>query len=177
MSDCLFCKIVEGRIPAKKVYEDEDILAFNDINPARPVHLLVIPKHHLTSLATVSEADIPVLGRMLAIANRLASEQGSPDGFRVIINTGRVGHQEVPHLHAHIVGGPEPVGPMLKRVWPEDRLWKKKATTQFVANHKQPLALLWRSVVERVKYSIAHVVADASKGFNNRCPIFAAIRC
>ena len=116
MDDCLFCKIARGKIPSRKVYEDDEVLAFHDINPARPVHLLVIPKHHITSLATVSEADIPVLGRMLAIANRLASEQGSPDGFRVIINTGRVGHQEVPHLHAHIVGGPEPVGPMLKRI-------------------------------------------------------------
>ncbi|WP_300450908.1 histidine triad nucleotide-binding protein [Accumulibacter sp.] len=116
MDDCLFCKIARGQIPSRKVYEDDEVLVFHDINPARPVHLLVIPKHHITSLATVSEADIPVLGRMLAIANRLASEQGSPDGFRVIINTGRIGHQEVPHLHAHIVGGSEPVGPMLKRI-------------------------------------------------------------
>ena len=116
MSDCIFCKIVEGKIPAQKIYEDEDILAFNDINPARPVHVLVIPKRHITSLASTSEADLPVLGRMLAIANRLATEQGSPDGFRLIINTGVIGHQEVQHLHAHIVGGPEPVGPMLKRV-------------------------------------------------------------
>ena len=116
MSDCLFCKIVEGRIPAKKVYEDEDILAFNDINPARPVHVLVIPKKHITSLATVVAEDTAVLGKMLVKANEIATAQGSPDGFRVIINTGRIGHQEVPHLHAHIVGGPEPVGPMLKRV-------------------------------------------------------------
>ena len=116
MENCLFCKIAGGQIPARKVHEDDEILAFHDINPARPVHLLVIPRRHITSLATASEADIPVLGRMLAIANRLASEQGSPDGFRVIINTGRIGHQEVQHLHAHIVGGPEPVGPMLKRI-------------------------------------------------------------
>ena len=116
MSDCIFCKIVEGKIPAKKVFEDEDILAFNDINPARPVHLLVIPKKHITSLATVATEDTPVLGKMLATANGIATEQGSPDGFRVIINTGRVGNQEVPHLHIHIVGGPDPVGPMLKRI-------------------------------------------------------------
>ena len=115
MDDCLFCKIARAQIPARTVHEDDEVMAFHDINPARPVHLLVIPKRHITSLATVSETDIPVLGRMLAIANRLASEQGSPDGFRVIINTGRIGHQEVQHLHAHIVGGPEPVGPMLKR--------------------------------------------------------------
>ena len=116
MSDCIFCKIVAGNIPAGKVYEDEDILAFNDINPARPVHVLVIPKKHITSLATVAAEDTPVLGKILAKANEIAVAQGSPDGFRVIINTGRVGQQEVPHLHAHIVGGPEPVGPMLKRI-------------------------------------------------------------
>ena len=116
MDRCLFCRIAAGEIPSRKVHDDDEIVAFHDINPARPVHLLVIPKRHITSLATVSDADAPLLGRMLAIANRLATEQGSPDGFRVIINTGRVGHQEVQHLHIHIVGGPDPVGPMLKRV-------------------------------------------------------------
>ena len=116
MSDCIFCKIVEGKIPATKVFEDEDILAFNDINPVRPVHVLVIPKKHITSLATAGAEDTVVLGKILAKANEIAVAQGSPDGFRVIINTGRVGQQEVPHLHAHIVGGPDPVGPMLKRI-------------------------------------------------------------
>ena len=116
MDDCLFCKIARGEIPSRQVYEDDELFAFHDINPARPVHILVIPKRHITSLATVSDADAPVLGRMLAVANKLASENGSPDGFRVIINSGRVGGQEVGHLHAHIVGGPEPVGPMLKRI-------------------------------------------------------------
>jgi histidine triad (HIT) family protein len=116
MSDCIFCKIVDGKIPAKKVFEDDDLLAFDDINPARPVHVLVIPKKHITSLATATPEDTPVLGRMLAMANEIATAQGSPDGFRIIINTGRVGHQEVPHLHIHIVGGPDPVGPMLKRI-------------------------------------------------------------
>lgn len=113
---CIFCRIVRGEIPAGKVYEDDEILAFKDIHPARPVHVLVIPKKHIESLAHVTEEDTPVLGRMLAVANRIATEQGSPDGFRIIINTGRIGHQEVPHLHIHIVGGPEPVGPMLKRI-------------------------------------------------------------
>ena len=116
MSDCIFCRIVEGKIPAQKVYEDDEILAFNDINLARPVHVLVIPKKHITSLATATPDDVPVLGRMLALANHIATEQGSPDGFRIIINTGRVGNQEVAHLHIHIVGGPDPVGPMLKRI-------------------------------------------------------------
>lgn len=116
MDNCLFCKIARGDIPSRKVFEDQDIVAFHDINPARPVHILVIPRRHITSLATVTEGDTMVLGRMLAVANQLATENGSPDGFRVIINSGRIGHQEVPHLHAHIVGGPDPVGPMLKRV-------------------------------------------------------------
>ena len=116
MSDCIFCKIVAGEIPAKKVYEDEDILAFHDIQPLRPVHVLVIPKKHISSLATASSDDTLVLGKILTKANEIASAQGSADGFRLIINTGRVGQQEVPHIHAHIVGGPDPVGPMLKRI-------------------------------------------------------------
>ena len=116
MSDCIFCKIVEGKIPAQKVFEDEDILAFKDIQPQRPVHILVIPKKHITSLATATAEDTLILGKILGKANDIAVDQGSPDGFRVIINTGRVGHQEVPHLHAHIVGGNDPVGPMLKRI-------------------------------------------------------------
>jgi histidine triad (HIT) family protein len=120
MDNCLFCKIARGEIPSGKVYEDDDIVAFHDINPARPMHLLVIPKRHITSLATVSEADTPLLGRLLAVAQQLAVANGSPDGFRVIINTGRVGGQEVSHLHAHIVGGPDPVGPMLRRVQGEN---------------------------------------------------------
>lgn len=116
MDNCLFCKIARGEIPSRKVYEDDTVFAFHDINPARPVHILVIPKRHITSLATVSEDDTPVLGRMLVVADQLAKENGSPDGFRVIINSGRIGQQEVGHLHAHIVGGPDPVGPMLKRL-------------------------------------------------------------
>lgn len=115
MSDCIFCKIVKGDIPAAKVYEDEDILAFRDIHPQRPVHVLVIPKKHITSLATVVPEDQAVLGRILVKAQEIAAAEGSTDGFRVIINTGRVGGQEVAHLHAHIVGGQEPVGPMLKK--------------------------------------------------------------
>ena len=116
MEDCLFCRIARGEIPSRKVYEDDLLIAFHDINPARPMHLLVVPKRHIESLQTETAADEPVLGRMLAVANQLANENGSPDGFRVIINSGRIGQQEVQHLHAHIVGGPEPVGPMLKRV-------------------------------------------------------------
>ena len=116
MSDCIFCKIVEGKIPCQKVFEDEDLLAFKDLYPQRPVHLLVIPKKHITSLSTATAEDTVVLGKMLVKAHEIAVAQGSPDGFRVIINTGRVGNQEVQHLHMHIVGGPDPVGPMLKRL-------------------------------------------------------------
>ena len=115
MQDCLFCRIVRGEIPAAKVHEDDLVLAFKDIQPQRPVHVLVIPKKHITSLADATEADTEVLGRMLVVANQIAADQGSPDGFRSIINTGRVGGQEVMHVHMHIVGGQEPVGPMLKR--------------------------------------------------------------
>ena len=115
MENCLFCRIARGEIPSRKVYEDDLVIAFHDIHPARPMHLLVVPKHHIVSLQTVVESDEPALGRMLSVARRLAEEYGSPDGFRVIINNGRIGGQEVPHLHAHIVGGPEPVGLMLKR--------------------------------------------------------------
>lgn len=115
MSDCIFCKIVRGDIPAARVYEDDDILAFKDIHPLRPVHVLVIPKKHISSLAHATPEDALVLGKILTKANEIAVAQGSPDGFRLIINTGRVGQQEVPHIHAHILGGEEPVGPMLKR--------------------------------------------------------------
>ncbi len=116
MDNCIFCKIVRGEIPSRKVYEDDLVFAFLDINPLRPVHVLVVPKRHIESLAHVGEADGEVLGRLLSVANKIALDQGSPEGFRVIINTGRIGQQEVPHLHAHIVGGDTPVGPMLKRI-------------------------------------------------------------
>jgi histidine triad (HIT) family protein len=112
-SNCIFCKIVRGEIPSRKVYEDDEVLAFHDIQPVAPVHFMVIPKKHIASLAHVTPADAPVLGHILALAGRLASEAGSPDGFRTIINTGRIGRQDVQHVHVHIIGGPEPLGPMM----------------------------------------------------------------
>jgi len=115
MENCVFCKIVRGEIPSRKVYEDEDIFAFHDIHPLAPVHFMIIPKQHIASLAESDMSHQAVLGKMLAMAPRLAREQGSTDGFRTIINTGRVGRQEVYHLHVHVIGGPEPLGPMLKR--------------------------------------------------------------
>jgi histidine triad (HIT) family protein len=113
MSDCIFCKIVEGKIPSRKVYEDDEILAFHDISPMAPVHFMIIPKQHVDSLATCGPEHAPVLGRMMAVAGRLAREQGATDGFRTIVNTGRVGRQDVYHLHIHIIGGPEPLPRMI----------------------------------------------------------------
>ncbi len=115
MTDCLFCKIVRGEIPSRKVYEDDDMFAFHDIHPQAPVHFMIVPKEHVDSLSSVGPQHERVLGRMLAIAGRLAREQGSPDGFRTIVNTGRIGHQDVYHLHIHILGGPEPFGRMMPR--------------------------------------------------------------
>ncbi len=112
---CVFCKIVRGEIPSRKIYEDADIFAFHDIHPLAPVHFMIIPKKHIDSLADCDTGHQAVLGKLLAMAPRLAREQGSTDGFRVIINTGRVGRQEVYHLHVHVIGGPEALGPMLKR--------------------------------------------------------------
>ncbi len=111
--NCIFCRIVRGEIPSRKVYEDDDMLAFHDIQPQAPVHFMIIPKQHVDSLATVAPEHERVLGRMMAMAGRLAREQGSREGFRTIINTGRIGRQDVYHLHIHILGGPEPFGRMM----------------------------------------------------------------
>jgi len=115
MTDCIFCKIVAGEIPCRKVYEDDDMLAFHDINPVAPVHFMIIPKKHIDSMAHVADADAAVLGKMMAKAGRLAKEQGSTDGFRTIVNTGRVGRQDVYHLHIHIIGGPDALPRMLAK--------------------------------------------------------------
>lgn len=116
MDNCIFCKIARGEIPAKKIYEDQQMIAFNDIRPHAPVHFLIIPRRHIESLAECGEADAPLLGAMLAAVPRLARENGLHNGFRTIINTGSVGRQEVYHLHIHVLGGPEPIpGPMVGR--------------------------------------------------------------
>jgi len=115
MTDCIFCRIVKGEIPARKVFEDGEVLAFHDIHPVAPVHFMIIPKQHVASLAECGEEHAGVLGRMLALAGRLARENGSPDGFRTVINTGRVGRQDVYHLHIHIIGGPDPLPSMIAR--------------------------------------------------------------
>lgn len=110
--NCIFCKIIAGIIPSKKVYEDEEIFAFHDIQPWAPVHFLMIPKRHIPSMAHMEAADHALLGRMMGLAPQLALEQGCtpyPEGgFRVVINTGEHGGQEVHHLHIHVIGGPRP---------------------------------------------------------------------
>jgi len=108
MSSCIFCRIAKGEIPSKKVYEDEEILVFHDINPAAPVHLLMVPKEHVDSLMTVEPRHAALLGKMQVLAPRLAREQGATDGFRIVINNGPDGGQEVYHLHVHVLGGPRP---------------------------------------------------------------------
>ena len=106
--DCIFCKIVAGQIPSKKVYEDEELFAFHDIRPHAPVHFMIIPKLHLSSLNEAAAEHQALLGRILTLAPRLAREQGATNGFRTVINTGVDGGQEVYHLHVHVMGGPRP---------------------------------------------------------------------
>jgi histidine triad (HIT) family protein len=115
VQDCVFCRIVRGEIPSRKVYEDDDVLGFHDIHPLAPVHFMLVPKRHIASLADVSMDDAAVLGRIMALCGRLAREQGSPEGFRTIVNTGRIGRQDVMHVHVHVIGGPNPLGPMIVR--------------------------------------------------------------
>ena len=105
---CVFCRIVAGEIPAKKVLEDGELVVFHDIQPWAPVHLLVIPTEHVESLAEVDERHERLLGRMMALAPKLMRDQGVTNGFRVVVNTGADGGQEVPHLHIHVMGGPRP---------------------------------------------------------------------
>lgn len=109
---CLFCKIAGGKIPSRKVYEDDELLAFHDIHPWAPVHFLMIPKAHIASMAQATPEHEALLGRMMVLAPRLALEQGCrpyPEGgHRIVVNTGAEGGQEVHHLHIHVMGGPRP---------------------------------------------------------------------
>jgi len=106
MSDCIFCKIISGQLPSKKIYEDDEMLAFFDINPATPVHFLVIPKKHISSLLELEAEDSALLGRMLLKAGELAKQQGCGEkGGRFIINAKSDGGQTIDHLHIHFLGG------------------------------------------------------------------------
>jgi len=107
--NCIFCKIIDGSLPSTKVYEDDEFVAFKDINPAAPVHLLLIPKHHVVSMQDITQDDASWLGKMLALTPKLAADNGCrpghEGGFRLVINSGIEGGQEVDHLHLHILGG------------------------------------------------------------------------
>lgn len=108
LDDCLFCRIARGEIPSNKIYEDDEVLAFRDINPRAPVHFLIIPKKHVQSLAQTTPEDEALLGKMLGLTRTLALKEGCVNGYRVVINTGADGRQEVPHLHVHVLGGARP---------------------------------------------------------------------
>jgi histidine triad (HIT) family protein len=103
--DCLFCKIVEGKIPSKGVYEDEQCVAFSDINPQAPVHFLLVPRLHIASIAHAEREHAGVLAHLLLTAGEIARSQGLDEGYRVVINTGPHGGQTVDHLHVHVLGG------------------------------------------------------------------------
>ncbi len=105
-TDCVFCKIIAGELPAEFVYRDDDVVVFPDINPLTPVHLLVVSRKHIPSLADMSDEDTTLVGKMVRAANQVASEQGiSEKGYRLTINSGAESGQIVPHLHMHLMGG------------------------------------------------------------------------
>jgi len=104
--DCLFCKIIAGQIPSNKVYSDDEVYAFRDINPAAPQHILIIPKKHISDITDTSADDQALLGKLLLAANQITAAEGLQEsGFRYVINTGGDGGQTVFHLHLHILGG------------------------------------------------------------------------
>lgn len=104
--DCIFCKIINKEIPSNIVYEDDEILAFKDISPQAPVHIVVIPKKHISKITEINKEDEIVIGKIYTVINKVAREQGiADDGFRVIINCGENGGQEVKHIHFHLLGG------------------------------------------------------------------------
>jgi len=110
--DCIFCKIANKEIPSSIVYEDEDVIAFNDLNPEAPVHILVIPKKHIESLSAASAEDQQLLGKVMLTIAKIAAEQGiAKDGYRVVTNCGEQGGQTVMHLHFHLMGGREMLWP------------------------------------------------------------------
>ena len=104
MSDCLFCKIIAGEIPSNKVYEDDEILAFNDVAPQAPVHFLIVPKKHMASLDDTTDEDAALLAHIMMKIKDIAKDLGLENGYRVVINTGEDGMQSVKHLHVHVLG-------------------------------------------------------------------------
>jgi histidine triad (HIT) family protein len=106
--NCIFCKIVAGQIPCRKVHEDDELLVFHDIAPWAPVHVLIIPKQHIATMYDADERHSAMLGRMTALAPKLMRDLGVTNGFRIVVNTGPDGMQEVQHVHMHVMGGPRP---------------------------------------------------------------------
>ncbi len=104
MTDCLFCKIVDKEIPSDIIYEDEKVLAFNDINPQAPVHFLVIPKEHIKSLKEIDEGHKDLMGHIIYVASKLAEDKGLDQGYRIVNNCGSQGGQTVDHIHFHVLG-------------------------------------------------------------------------
>jgi histidine triad (HIT) family protein len=104
--DCIFCKIIAGEIPTEMLYQDDEIIAFRDIKPLAPVHVLIVPRKHIPSLGQMKESDAALVGRMVLIANQLAKDEGVAEkGYRLAMNCGKEGGQLVPHLHMHLLGG------------------------------------------------------------------------
>ena len=104
--DCIFCRIVAGKLPSEIHYQDEEVIAFRDINPKAPIHLLIVSKKHIPSLLQITQAESPLIGHMVTVANELAKKEGiSEKGYRLIINCGKEGGQLVPHLHMHFLAG------------------------------------------------------------------------
>jgi len=110
MNDCLFCNIAAGKIPCDKLYEDKDILAFKDINPKGPVHILLVPKKHYPTLNDIPEKELPIVAKIFGVAQKMAKEQGvAESGYRTLVNTNKHSGQVVFHVHWHLIGG-KPLG-------------------------------------------------------------------
>ena len=104
-AECIFCHIAVGKIPSEMVYQDDSVVAFRDIQPKTPIHILVIPKKHITSLAEITPEDLPIISHMIEVANTVARQQGTVKGYKLVINTGGDAGQVVMHLHMHLLGG------------------------------------------------------------------------
>lgn len=105
MDDCLFCKIIRGEIPSKKVYEDETVFAFEDINPQAPIHVLIVPKEHIRSAADIAENNKSLIADVFAAAAKIAEKLGLSEGFRIVTNSGKAACQSVGHIHFHLIAG------------------------------------------------------------------------
>lgn len=104
-NDCIFCKIAAGEIPTEKVYEDDEVVAFKDLRPQAPVHVLVIPRRHIAAIAELTDGDAEIIGKLVVAAKKIAAELGLADGFRLIFNNGPDAGQDVYHIHLHLLGG------------------------------------------------------------------------